>query len=132
MIPRRERENFVAWLMHKAKPGSHPDSVARIAAELMRLATEEQRWMEAYCSVDFDDATHNKNVAKSARRDGRVAELAGDLGLSMETQGDPRGVAYTVGGIPVPAEGYTGDQIEHLCRYWEWRRALTKAKEGAT
>ena len=64
MMPLKERDEFIAFLA--MSPGGQklsPSVVANIARMMMRTASQEQRWQEAYCSAHLDEAAIAKGLA---------------------------------------------------------------------
>lgn len=129
-----ERQEFIVAIVGMAAKvkgrlvsKTHAIDLARAA---MRHATSEQKWCEVECSVNVDDAERAKQEKKSERRLGRMLSIAVELGVELQASGDPRGAVYRLGGVAVPADGYTADQIERMSKYWERVRELREMREG--
>lgn len=131
-----ERQEFIVAVVKMAqeKPLLTEDGAVvgidaiGIARSAMRLATSEQKWCEIECSVNVDDAECAKQERKSERRRETMREIALWLGVELEVSGDPRGAVYRLGGVAVPADGYTAEQIERVSRYWDAKCAREESK----
>jgi len=102
--------------------GRHNIAV-RVARTILRHAGTIQRAAEADCSVSAQSVRDQCAKRETAARNA-LAKVSKDSHwqIRFAFQGDPRGCMVRIvtrtcpDGIPVPAVGFTADQIDRLCR----------------
>lgn len=137
-ISRQEREEFVAYVVGHASGDAARDGVVfhysdalALAREAMRIACASQRWAETECSRYVGDGEKARGDKADARRDARMAEIARELGMTLEVQGDPRGSIYRLDGRAVPSVGWSARVLEmQSAERCERRKVRGQAQEG--
>lgn len=128
-ISSKEREEFVAFMVANRGKLATLEAVD-LAREAMKLACASQRWAETECSRYISDGEKARGDKANARRDARMAEIARELGMTLEVQGDPRGAIYRLDRRHVPSVGWSARALEmQSAERCELRKV--RAQEGA-